>query len=113
MRLVQPPLQRFDYLLLERRRTGVPERTDGNLTAVRIPAVDIHQDFHVTGAAFSWHHASDLQIRGGLARGLMGNERDGSYGEPILYDHGPIVIVDRGLQRITFPKNLLTRYALN
>lgn len=60
MRLVQPPLQRFDDLLLERRRTGVPERTDGNLTAVGIPAVDIHQNFDVTRAAVSWHHSSDL-----------------------------------------------------
>jgi hypothetical protein len=100
VRLVQPTLQRFDDLPLERGRARVAKCADSDLTAVGIPPIDAHQDFHVARSALTGHHARDFEIRRSLARCLEDDLRDCTDCEPGFYDHDEPFIVDQCLLRI-------------
>ena len=80
-------------LFFQYSRAGVPEHTDGNLTALVVPTLDIDQDFDVTRLAVAGYHAGNLQIWRGFARGFSSDLRHRPNSKSI-FNHDAIVICD-------------------
>ena len=77
--LVDVALEVVVNLFFQCSRTGVPEHTDGNLTAIVVPTLDIHQDFDVTRFSIAWNNTGNLEIRGRFAGGFGSYLRDRAY----------------------------------
>jgi hypothetical protein len=81
---VDVALKVVEDLLFQRRRSGIPEHADRNLTGVVVPTLDIDEDFDVARLSIARHDAGNPEIRGGFARGFGSNLRDRSNGKAIF-----------------------------
>jgi hypothetical protein len=75
---VDVALEVVEDLLFQRRRSGIPEHADRNLTGVVVPTLDMDEDLDVARLAIARNDTGNPEIGGGFAGGFGSYLRDRS-----------------------------------